>query len=247
MASIFILMVFSVRSVFGAEATGLDMVNKFNVSDKDVVDGDILVNTANGLVRAIIPNDNAIFGVYTEKPLVVFETGTDKPVVRSGVTMVNVTDSEGAINVADYITSSKDPGKGARATRSGYVLGVAMDKLSGHTGKIRVAIKIEYAEITTARSANRLFEYLGAAFFTNVKDPEKFGVIIRFVLAGLVLLISIIFAFVTFSKSIPKGIEAIGRNPLAKNTIYMSMLLNVFLIVLSVALGIVGAVLIIRL
>lgn len=243
--SIFVLVVLASRSIFAAD--GLDVTSNFDITDSRVVDGDIVVSSANGFVRATIPYDNNIFGVYSEKPLVVFQTGSGKPIVRAGIAGVNVTDSEGAIKAGDYVTSSNITGKGAKAVRSGYVLGLALEDLTGKEGKIRVAVKVEYAELTTPRSANRLFEYLGASFLNNVKDPEKFGLIVRYILAGLVLLVSIIFAFGTFSRAIPKGIEAIGRNPLARHTIYLSLLLNVFLIIFAVFLGIVGAILIIRL
>lgn len=235
------------KSVLAA-STGLDVTTTYKISDSQVTDGDILVSSADGFVRASIPYDNKIFGIYAAKPIIVFQAESgDKPIVRSGVTLVNVLASEGAIKAGDFITSSKFPGKGAKAVRSGYVVGVALDPLSGQEGKIRVAVKVEYAELVMPRSANRLLEYLGIAFLANVRDPEKFGLIMRYILAALVLLVSILFGFGTFSRAIPKGIEAIGRNPLARHTIYLSLMLNVFLIIFTVFLGVVGAVLIIRL
>ena len=238
------------RQVLAADTPVQDVAGSYQVADQDAKDGDILVSSTSGLVRTKITYDNNIFGVLVDNPLVVFRV-TDpgfKSVVRSGVASVNVVGTNGAVNSGDFITSSETAGKGMKAIRSGYVLGVALGSFSGSgEGRISVALHSEYTELTTARNANRLFELLGASFLANVKDPEKFGMIIRYIAAGLVLLVSFGFGFLTFSKSIPKGIEAIGRNPLAKNTIYFSMALNVGLIGIVGILGLVGALLILRL
>lgn len=249
-------LVFIFLTIFWAKVTlavdnlGMDVTGSFTIVDSEAVDGDILVNSANGLARTKIPYDSNIFGVLTDKPSVVFRTadvGT-KPVVRGGVAKVNVIGSNGVVAKGDYVTSSETLGKAMKVTRSGYVLGVALESASGQDEqKISVAIRIEYVELTTTRNANRLFELLGASFLANVKDPEKFGTIVRYILAGFILLGSLTFGFVTFSRAIPKGIEAIGRNPLAKNTIYFSMALNVGLIAIVGILGIVGSLLILRL
>lgn len=233
--------------ILAVDLGGLDVAGTYKITDSGAKDGDILVNSAAGFIRTKIPYDSAIFGVLTDKPLAVFRIMGEEggqPIVRSGVTMVNVSASNGAIAKGDYVTSSETLGVGMKAIKSGYVLGVALD---GGAGRIPVAIRIEYAELTTTRNANRLFELLGASFFANVKDPEKFGMIVRYVAAALVLLISFGFGFYTFSRSLPRGIEAIGRNPLAKNTIYLSMALNVGLIAVVGIIGIIGALLILRL
>lgn len=253
MGKIVIVSLVGLMSVMGSaralavDFSGLDVAQTYVVADTEAKDGDILVNSAAGFVRTKIPYDNAIFGVLTDKPVAVFRVAGEEgrqPIIRSGVTMVNVSANNGVIAKGDYITSSETLGVGMKATRSGYVLGVALDT---GTDRIPVAVKVEYAELTTTRNANRLFELLGASFLANVKDPEKFGTIVRYIFAGLVMLGSLTFGFVTFSRAIPKGIEAIGRNPLAKTTIYFSMALNVGLVGLVGLLGIIGSLLILRL
>jgi len=237
-----------VRPVFAADIGGI--AGTYIINDTAAVTGDILINTPDGFKLAKIPYDNNIFGVFADTPVIVVHTGKEgeKPVVRTGIATVNVTTVNGAIKQGDRITSSTVPGKGQRADQSGYVLGVALAGYNGSgTGSIPVAVGIEYAELTTARNANRLFEYLGASLFSNVQNPEKFALIIRYILAGLILIASFVFGFVTFSRSLPKAMEAIGRNPLARHTIYLSMLLNVGLIAVVGIIGIAGALLIMRL
>lgn len=253
---------FSSIQLIHAQQNGVEVTSVFNIVDKDAVEGDILFTESSGITRASLPSDNRIFGVLQNQPLIV-ERRTDntgKPVVRSGTALINVTTASGDINPGDFITSSTIAGKGQKALQSGYVVGTALEKFTSQdgtkisfegkqiaSGKIQVAIRIEYAEVNTARSANRLFEYLGSSFFNNVKDPEKFGQTIRYIAAALVILLSFGFSFITFSRTIPKAMEAIGRNPLAKTTIQLTLALNVGLLLGTIIIGIVAAVVILRL
>ena len=239
----------SLVSLMGRTVLAADVASTYKVADNQAVFGDILINSSSGFIRTKIPYDNSLFGVLVETSSLIFRSGdpADKPVVQSGTAIVNVVATNGDIKNGDYITSSETLGKGMKATRSGYVLGVALSEFSGSgDGQISVAVRVEYAELTTTRNANRLLELLGSSFLTNVKDPEKFGQVVRYITAGLVLLVSFGFGFITFSRSLPRGIEAIGRNPLAKNTIYLSMAINVGLIAIVGIMGIVGALLILR-
>jgi F0F1-type ATP synthase membrane subunit c/vacuolar-type H+-ATPase subunit K len=188
------------------------------------------------------------------------------PVIRNGTVDVNVTTINGPINTGDLVTSSVVPGKGERSKISGYIVGVAMESFSEtdgeefdynppagtgqarkvRTGKINVALKIEYSEITTARSANRLFDAINAAFFRNVNDPERFVNIVRYLLAGLAVVIAFLISFFTLARSIPKGIEALGRNPLARNTIQFGIVLNIIFTVGIALVGIAAAIILLR-
>ena len=204
-----------------------------------------------------------MFGVLQANPILVYRDNNvvdGKPVIRSGVASVNVTTLNGAIKYGDYITSSQIMGKGAKASESGYILGVALadfdgkasDQIDGPSGKvalgkISVAIRIEYAELTNPRFAGRLFGFVGSSFLENVRDPKQLGIIIRYIAAGIVVLLSFTFAFLTFSKSIAKSVEALGRNPLAKSAIQLSMVINIALLVITGIIGIVASILIIKL
>lgn len=241
----------------------IETTTTFAVSDKDAVEGDILSVSSNGLTRPEVSFDNKMFGVIQDNPILVYRDlsiTNGKPVVRGGVANINVTTLNGPIKYGDYITSSQIKGKGQKATESGYVIGIALGNFDGKdspqidgprgkvaSGQIPVAVKIEYAELTNPRFLGRLFSFLGTALLENVSDPKKFGSIIRFIAAGLVVLLSFTFAFLTFSRSLVKSIEALGRNPLAKNAIQLSMLVNMLLLVATGIIGIVASILIIRL
>jgi F0F1-type ATP synthase membrane subunit c/vacuolar-type H+-ATPase subunit K len=228
-------------------------------------DGDIVSYTDQRVVLSGHDYDDKIFGVIETNPLVAYrrQDNTGLPVVRSGTAEVSVVTSNGPIRTGDFITSSAMPGKGQKATASGYIIGVALadfseqdgeavDYQDGVTvrqvrqGKINVAIKIEYAEIDTARNQNRLFDSLNNLLFRNIQDPEKFVSIIRYVLAGLAILLSFLIGFFTLARTIPKGIEALGRNPLARATIQFGIILNIIFTVGIALVGIVAAIIILR-
>lgn len=240
---------------------GIEVTSVYPIADTEAVDGDILAASEQGLVRTSQGFDNKMFGVIQNLPLLVYRVETGgKPVVRSGQAQVNVTTLNGPIKFGDYITSSSIPGKGQKATESGYILGIALAEFNGQgaeqvqgpgglvaSGSIPVALKVEYAELTNPRFAGRLFGFVGQSFLENVQDPKQLGNIIRYIAAGLVLLLTFTFGFLTFSRSIAKSVEAIGRNPLAKSTIQLSMIINIALLVITGIIGIVASLLIIRL
>lgn len=255
---IFLLVTSYLLLVTSARAQ-LEIAETFDVPEKSV-DGDILSFTDKGITLSEREYDNKIFGVIETSPLVAYrrKDSTGLPVVRNGSAEVNVTTINGPIKTGDFITTTSIPGKGQKAVTSGYIIGVALadfketdgtaqeytppgggNKRQIKVGKINLAIKIEFAELNTARNTNRLLDSLNAAFFSSVQDPEKFVNIIRYVLAGLSVLISLMIGFFTLARTIPKGVEALGRNPLARTTIQFGIILN---IIFTVGIGIVGIV-----
>lgn len=243
------------------QSQGIEVTSVYEIADKDAVEGDLLKATDKGLLRTDIGYDNKMFGVINNQPLLVYRSETKgKPIVRSGIVQLNVTTLSGPIKNGDYITSSVIPGKGQKAGESGYTVGVALASFTGEgtqqidgpkgrvaVGRIPVAVKIEYTELSSPRFAGRLFGFLGTSVLENVSDPKQIGNVIRFVAAGLIVLLSFTFGFLTFSRSIAKSIEALGRNPLAKSTIQLSMIINIGLLVVTAIVGIVASILIIKL
>lgn len=230
--------------------TNSDITNVYDLSDKEAKDGDILIITPEkGIERTNIPYDIHLFGVLQDEPLVVFKRvdASGSAIARSGVAEVNVTSVNGPIKSGDGITSSETPGYGMKATISGHIIGVATADFNEAKGQVPVALKIEYADLTTARSANRLFQYIGTAFFKNVQDPEGFGLLLKSLIAGLIMIVSLAFGFIIISRSIPKAIEAIGRNPLARRSILISISLNIGFALAASLIGILASLIILRL
>ena len=233
----------------GAQGFTADIASTYEVTDSQGVDGDILVYTDKGIVRASKPYDSSLFGVLQSTPLIVFTTEGDttgKPVARAGTASVNVTNAGGQIKAGDYITSSSVAGKGQKATISGYVVGTSLNDMNEDQGKVEVAIRIEYAELTNSRSAAKLLDVLNVAAFESAKDPEKLSQVMKYFSAGFVVMGSLVFSLIIFGRSITKGIEAIGRNPLAKSTIQVSMMLSAVMTVGIILLSIGAAYVIIK-
>lgn len=247
----FFLSMFS--GVIWADYSAVSISNTYVINDSEAINGDIISNQANGLFRSTVAYDNSILGVLSSEPVAVFraESGPEQPVSTGGVVVVNVVDTNGEIKKGDFVTSSSTPGKGMKATNSGYVLGMALSDaepatVSSNFDQVNVALRVEYAEINSPQTLKRLFDLLGRGLFQNVDDPDKFGQLIRYIAAGLAVLLAFLLAFLTFARTIPKSIEAIGRNPLAKNSIYLSLAFAALLIIVTMAIGIGAAIVILR-
>jgi len=263
------LLLYAIRYTLYAPAAfaQLEIAETYDVP-VGAIDGDILSFNEKGVVLSEKENDEKIFGVIETNPLVAYRRNdnTGTPVIRNGTADVNVTTINGAIKSGDFITSSVIPGKGERSKISGYIIGVAMQSFGEtdgeeidfappvgagqpkkiRSGKISVALKIEYSEVTTARSTNRLLDAINAAFFRSVEDPEKFVNIVRYLLAGVAVTISFLIGFFTLARTMPKGIEALGRNPLAKNTIQLGIILNIIFTIGIALVGIAAAIILLR-
>lgn len=253
-----------------AQALSSDISSVYEIADKDAQEGDIVISTADkGIIRASSSYDIHLFGVLQSQPLLVFRRvdNSGKPIARNGTAQVNVTTLGGDINAGDYVTSSDIPGKGQKGSLSGYVIGVALTSFKEgdgtkvdytnkddpkqnkqvSSGKVTVALKIEFAELSSARSTSRLISAFDTALFKNIQDPNKFMDVLRYLSAAVTVLASLGVGFFTFSRSIPKGVEAIGRNPLAEKAIMFSIILNIIFTVLTAAVGVVVAAFILRL
>jgi len=222
------------------------------VKDKDVSAGDILSLTKDGLVRSAAAYDISMYGVVAAAPILSVEPKTDttRAVISSGETDVRVSTKGGAIQIGDFITSSVEAGVGQKATESGYVLGKALKAYdSGSVGTIPVAVSLGYATIT---SPNKSGPTAAAGSFLQrlaeaISNPDKFGVYLRYFVAGAVGFISVFGAVFAFIRFMNTGLEAIGRNPLARRTIIGGMVLSGVVVAVLAASGLGIAAAIIRL
>ena len=214
------------------------------ISDSDVSEGHIIAKVGEEYKKANKPADINIYGVVVSAPILSVKPKSDKTraVVSSGEVLVKVNTKGGEIAVGDFITSSESAGVGQKAGDSGYVLGKALQeyKDSSRDGQILVSVAPQYFTNTIgARGpAGTIAKGVADAF----GDPVKFSKFSRYFLGALVGIIAFAAAVFAFIRFISTGLEAMGRNPLAKRTIITGMIVSAS-VVIVLALAGAGAVL----
>lgn len=214
--------------------------------DEYIQSGMIIADEVDGFARATVPYDSNMHGVVTFSPAVAIkhEPGPGTfPIVQTGIINVLVSTKNGAIEAGDFITSSPDPGVGMKATRAGFVLGKSLEPYTneeGEIGTIPVSLNIRF--IATSEKE----PFTPRAFATQIQDAFTIGVrafathpnpAFRYLSAAIVLIISVIAGLMTFGKTATNGIVAIGRNPLARKSVYAITLFNIFMAVGIVLVG----------
>lgn len=194
-----------------------------------VLNGDIITSTPNGYELSTTPYDQQIFGVVSLNPAVYLKNTTAKdeiPVISSGQVLLRVSTINGNINPGDFITSSKLPGIGEKATDNGFVLGQAIQGYSSNNsqsiGQVLVTLQPHFQQLTD-NITRTLASSLTFGLSEAVSSPLG---VIRYFIAGIITLLSFYFGFRFFGRASNRGVEAIGRNPLAKQAILMSVFFN---------------------
>jgi F0F1-type ATP synthase membrane subunit c/vacuolar-type H+-ATPase subunit K len=170
-----------------------------------------------------------MFGVISDDPAVEFvgdSLENTRPVLTSGNVVVRVA---GVVEAGDLVTSSSSPGVGQAVTVDGYVLGTALESFDPATpdqeGQILVSLSIHAAGGVSGPRANLISNFRGA-LSVPILSPL---VSLRYLLAFIIVVIGFTLGFVYFGRTARTGVEAIGRNPLARRAIQVSVFVNVLL------------------
>lgn len=251
--TLLILFLLFARST-SAATNGVGIAVFVEVSEKNAVEGSIVSFKNGKYVLTTSPGDTDLFGVINDHPSISFQetiTPNARPVISNGTTPVLVNASNGKIKRGDFITSSTTPGVGQRAgdTLTGFVVGTALEDQKESSGnkveKILVNVDIKgtgNVQETTVKTDLLKLLRLGA------KAPSTNPVTtLRYLLAAIVALISFILGFVFFGRVAGKGMEALGRNPLAARLIQLGIVFNLGLTIAIMAAGLALAYLILLL
>jgi hypothetical protein len=194
-----------------------------------VENGDIITSSPQGYKLSTSPYDPQIFGVVSLKPALYFQDTVQKneiPVMSTGQVVVRVSSINGNITKGDYITSSKIPGVGEKATDNGFVLGIAEQSYSSNNphkvGALLMTLQPHYAQITND-IIHTSFSSFSLGLTESLNSPLG---VIRYFVAGGITLLSFLLGFRFFARASNRGVEAIGRNPLAKQAILISIFIN---------------------
>jgi hypothetical protein len=165
------------------------------------------------------------------------ELENPRPLLTSGIATVRVSGQAGNIVEGDFITTSLTPGVGQKAIRNGYVVGVAIENYDTEDpnaiGQIQILINI-HPESKISGTRGNLIQFIRSGLAVPVLEPIE---ALRYLLAIAMILISFTFGMIYFGRASRAGIEAIGRNPLAKKVIQITVILNVVLTLAIIGVG----------
>ena len=197
-----------------------------------------------------VASDPNAFGVVVERPIINIQPDADSEVsvLRTGEVRVNVVLVGGDIKRGDYITTSEIGGYGMKAGNEHYdVIGLALEGISGADGGTSV---IEYqggevavGQILVDLQIGRRQQDDGDDSAVS-EDPRDEGltplgsqvehylaVIARYLAAALVGISALAISLRFFRANVSGGLSALGRNPLARQSIQRMMLFNMLLVI----------------
>ena len=235
--SLFIIPSFSLAQEKPAGGIGISVP----IFDQKAQDGDIVSTTTAGYILTKTPYDPTMFGVINENPAIAFENSdpTTKPVVSSGKAFVRVSTVNGAIKKGNFLTSSLVSGVAQLADKPGFILGSALEDYTEtdktKVSKILVTLSIRFnsppnSSIIQTNIIEVLKQGLSAPYLSPLSS-------LRYLLAGVIAVLSFGLGFTFFGRVAKSGVEALGRNPLAAHVIEASV---IFHIILTIAIVLVG-------
>lgn len=247
--SIFIVLLLSFSPV-AANDVSYGVANYVPIEGSNVIDGYIVSSINNGFFVSNKAYDENIVGVITTRPAISFidsSTGDKYPMVASGKAYVLVSGLAGPVQVGDPITTSVLPGIGMKAMQPGLIIGTSLEEFApqkpNDVKKIELAINIRYHGANAG--SNSFFDVFKISLLSaaNEQPPAFF----KYLTAGSVVLGSVVLGFYFFGKVASKGIEALGRNPMAGRMIQFGITVNVLITIVTIASGLIIAIIILRL
>lgn len=237
-----------------ALSSSIGIATFVELTEKNALDGSIVSFKEGKYLLSSTPGDTDLFGVINDNPSISFReiiSPNARPVISNGSSPVLVSAANGKIKRGDFITSSSTPGVGQKAgdTLTGFVVGTALEDQKESTGtkpeKILVNVDIKgtgNVQETTVKTDLLKLLRLGA------KAPSTSPVTtLRYLLAAIIALTSFVLGFVFFGRVAGKGMEALGRNPLAAKLIQLGIVFNLLLTIGIMAAGLALAYLILLL
>ena len=209
---------------------------------ESVSPGDVISFTNNGYRKSTVEYDSNIFGVVVDTPAVVLEnagSAISRPVLSSGKAYVKVSSVNGIINPGDLVTASSRPGVAMKSTKTGYVIGTAIESHTttnpNQLGTILVTLDIGLVSLESTTTSSNLIDSFKLALDAPTVSPVN---ALRYVLSALIVVMGFGFAVIFFGRASAAGIEAVGRNPLASRMIMISMVFHIALALCIVFVGI---------
>lgn len=237
-----IVSVLVIHSASLAQEFSSGVATYVSIKGENIQRGSIVSFSSDGYQLSKISYDPTSYAVVTSDPSVSLEdpqVGVEDsfPVITTGKAFVRVTTKNGPIETGNLISSSDTPGVGQKATEDGYIVGTALEDYTEsdpeRVGLIYTSLNFGFnTESTQLRQnlLNKLQQSLVSPFVSPVNT-------LRYLIAGLAVLVGLTVGLLHFGRSTSSGIEAMGRNPLARNAIFLSMVMNLLLTLAAMGAG----------
>ena len=210
----------------------------------DVVAGAAVALKDNTISLAETGNEQYLYGVAVGSGDVVINvSGTARPpIITDGQAKVAASDINGEIQVGDQLTASPIAGVVMKATQSARVLGTAAQSFAtagkdqtnqtrtltakdGSTKTVNIRLLPIVVNVSDYQSSSPsvpaillpLQQVLNGASGKTVSSE-------RTILVTIIILIALVVSLVILYSSASSSIRSIGRNPTAKNAIFLSLL-----------------------
>lgn len=206
-----------------------------------IIDGALVAvdpKNAVTVVLASVQNADQLVGVMVppgSSQITISQAGQVQ-VASSGTVAVDVSDENGPISKGDYITASNVAGVGAKADRSGRVVGVAQADFTGREsgdartsvggqsvalGQIPVSLYVGTVDINSSGSGAQVPASLERLAQTVAGHQVS---AIRLILAAVIMLAGLVSVAVILYGAVSNSFLSIGRNPLASHSVYKGLL-----------------------
>ena len=169
--------------------------------------------------------DPNLIGVITNNPSITLRKSTNPNVYdinNTGVTLVRASNSSGKITKGDYVTSSDKLGIAVRSVDSEYVLGTALEDFDSADGLMRITVEPHYVLFNVSTGTNLLNVVRSSSQSAFLAPVDS----LRYLLAAIVAIASFLFGFSIFGKITGSGIQALARNPLARSSIQINIIIE---------------------
>ncbi len=235
------------------------------VSQGYQVQGNVPVGSAvalnqTNLSLATSANQQYLYGVVvraSDVSLNVDSTGNQVEVVTTGLVPVAVSDLNGAIVAGDELAPSPIAGVVMKATEPGKVLGTAQQAFGpGSSGAQTKSLTAKDGSVKQV-SVGTIPVVVGVSDFQPKTTPVPAILVplqsafsgaaghnvstVRTVLALLVFIVALIIVMIILYSAVSGGIRSVGRNPLAKSAVFVSLLQvsAIMIVILLVAFSII--------
>lgn len=224
-----------------AAQSSFTVATSVEIQGENIKKGMIVTNDGRNVTLTNVSYDPNMFGIVAESPAITLgkkDEAMSYPIATSGNVPVLVSNANGSIRRGDYITSSSVPGIGMRATVPGRAIGVALQNpvnSSADYNLVMISLNSEYLSATALNRTGDLEgnpdTYEQSQFGDSLLEPKLLSSV-KFVSSGIIAIISFAGGIIYYIQISKKEVEALGRNPLASQTIQKNMLFHGIIVVL---------------